>query len=263
MHSKSKPTPSAGEGPMDNRDRRNFMGKALGAAAGAGAAAVMATNAGAQTPQAPQPPTGRPPAPNGPPMGPPPGESLRMPGGASGPKLYRVEADIKDVEIEGKIPDDLNGAFYRVGPDPQYPLAPRNIPFDGEGHVSMFRIKDGHVDYKSRFVRNDRYKAQEKAKRILFPIYRNPMHGRSEREGPLAQHRQHAHHHAPELSARAEGRQPAGGDGSPHARDHRPELPLRRPAPEARPSPRTRRSTRKPATWSPSVTRRRASARTT
>ena len=51
---------------------------------------------------------------------------------------------------------------------------PRNIPFDGEGHVSMFRIKDGRVHYRSRFVRNERYLAQEKAGRILFPMYRNP-----------------------------------------------------------------------------------------
>jgi carotenoid cleavage dioxygenase len=89
-------------------------------------------------------------------------------------RLYRLEADVHDCEVTGKVPTDLNGAFYRVGPDAQYPLAPRNIPFDGEGHVSMFRIKDGHVHYKSRFVRNERYLAQEKAGRILFPMYRNP-----------------------------------------------------------------------------------------
>jgi carotenoid cleavage dioxygenase len=68
----------------------------------------------------------------------------------------------------------LNGAFYRVGPDPQYPLHPRNIPFDGEGHVSLFRIKNGRVDYKSRFVRNERWLAQDRAGRGLFPMYRNP-----------------------------------------------------------------------------------------
>ena len=76
--------------------------------------------------------------------------------------------------MTGKVPTDLNGAFYRVGPDAQYPMNPRNIPFDGEGHVSMFRIKDGRVHYRSRFVRNDRFLAQEKAGRILFPMYRNP-----------------------------------------------------------------------------------------
>jgi len=89
-------------------------------------------------------------------------------------RLYRLEADVHDCEVDGTIPNDLSGAFYRVGPDAQYPLAPGNIPFDGEGHVSMFRIKNGRVDYKSRFVKNERYLAQDAAGRGLFPMYRNP-----------------------------------------------------------------------------------------
>jgi len=147
--------------------RRNFMGTALSAAAGAGAAAVMP--AVAQN----GPPNQQRPTPSPPPSAPPAGSGLDRGTRAGGPQLFRVEADVKDVEIEGKIPADLNGAFYRTGPDAQYPLAPGNIPFDGEGHVSMWRIKDGRVDYKSRFVRNERYIAQEKAHRILFPMYRN------------------------------------------------------------------------------------------
>ena len=87
--------------------------------------------------------------------------------------MFRLESDIEDCEIEGKLPTDLEGAFYRVGPDAQYPLHPGNIPFDGEGHVSMFRFAGGRVSYKSRFIRNQRYKAQAAAHRLLFPIYRN------------------------------------------------------------------------------------------
>ena len=89
--------------------------------------------------------------------------------------LFRAEMDIADCEVEGRIPSELNGTFHRVGPDAQYPLAPGNIPFDGEGHVSLFHFKDGHVSYKSRFVKNQRYTAQAAAQRILFPIYRNPF----------------------------------------------------------------------------------------
>lgn len=145
-------------------DRRSFMTGALGAAAGIGAGVLLSGGANAQAPAERRvgevgtsvagddvPPPGRPPS-----------------------RLYKLEADVRDCEVEGTIPADLNGAFYRVGPDPQYPLHPRNIPFDGEGHVSMFRIKDGRVDYKSRFVKNERWLAQDKARRILFPMYRNP-----------------------------------------------------------------------------------------
>ena len=138
-------------------DRRLFMAGAVGAAATLGA--LGAADA--------QPPAGGPPG--APPGGPPLSPNFQRPA-----RLYRLEADVHDCEVTGKIPTDLNGAFYRVGPDAQYPMNPRNIPFDGEGHVSMFRIKDGRVHYKSRFVRNDRFLAQEKAGRILFPMYRNP-----------------------------------------------------------------------------------------
>ncbi len=88
---------------------------------------------------------------------------------------FRAEVDLRDCEVEGEVPADLSGAFYRVGPDYQYPpKCPDNIPFDGEGHVAMFRFANGHVDFKSRYVRTQRYKAQEAARRSLFGMYRNP-----------------------------------------------------------------------------------------
>lgn len=99
-------------------------------------------------------------------------------GGAVAGAVHRSEIDLYDCEVEGEIPKDLDGVFYRVGPDPQYPKEEKykyDIPFDGEGHVSMFRIKDGHVDYRSRYVRNQRWKAQHAARRSLFGMYRNPF----------------------------------------------------------------------------------------
>jgi carotenoid cleavage dioxygenase-like enzyme len=87
----------------------------------------------------------------------------------------RAEIDVHDCQIEGKLPTDLSGGFYATGPDCQYPpLAPGNILFDGEGHVRMFRIRNGRVDYRSRYARTERYVAQEQARRQLMPMYRNP-----------------------------------------------------------------------------------------
>ncbi len=99
-------------------------------------------------------------------------------GGSEGGGVYRSENDLYDCEVEGELPKDLDGIFFRVGPDPQYPKPEKNmhdIGFDGEGHVSAFRIKDGHVDYKTRYARTQRWKAQHKARRSLFGMYRNPM----------------------------------------------------------------------------------------
>ena len=140
--------------PVD-QGRRGF----LGVAAGLGAASLL--GAAADTAEA-QPPAGAPPA------------AAAPAAAAQAPRLFRAEVEIRHCEVEGKVPDDLSGAFYRVGPDPQFPLRQGNIPFDGEGHVGMFRIKNGRVDYKTRYVRNQRWEAQDKAGRILFPMYRNP-----------------------------------------------------------------------------------------
>jgi carotenoid cleavage dioxygenase len=98
-------------------------------------------------------------------------------GGGPAGTNNRAEIDLYDCEVEGKLPTDLDGVFYRVGPDPQYPKDPKyagDIMFDGEGHVSMFRIKDGHVDYRTRYAKTQRWKAQHEARRSLFGMYRNP-----------------------------------------------------------------------------------------
>lgn len=87
----------------------------------------------------------------------------------------RFEGEIFDLEIEGEIPADIDGAWFRVAPDPQYPpMMGDDIFFNGDGRVSSFRIKDGHVDFKTRYVRTERFKAERAARRSLFGLYRNP-----------------------------------------------------------------------------------------
>lgn len=86
----------------------------------------------------------------------------------------RVETDIADLEVVGTIPPDLDGAFYRVGADHQYPPRFHNdVPFNGDGMVTMFRIRNGRVSLKSRYVQTDRFKAERAAGKALFGRYRN------------------------------------------------------------------------------------------
>ncbi len=106
-----------------------------------------------------------------------PDERRAFGGGPAGTN-NRAEIELFDCEVEGELPSGLDGVFYRVGPDPQYPKPERyssDIMFDGEGHVSMFRIKDGHVDYRTRYARTQRWKAQHEARQSLFGMYRNPF----------------------------------------------------------------------------------------
>ncbi|UUX96406.1 carotenoid oxygenase family protein [Aquabacterium sp. J223] len=88
----------------------------------------------------------------------------------------RVESDIGDLEVLGTLPPELRGTFYRVGPDPQFPPKQGNdIFFNGDGLVHMLRFADdGRVDYRSRYVRTDKFVAERRAGRALFGAYRNP-----------------------------------------------------------------------------------------
>src|SRR5665213_3359668 len=65
----------------------------------------------------------------------------------------RFEADIADVEVEGDIPTGIDGAFFRVHPDPQFPARMGDdIWFNGDGMISLFRFHNGRVDFKHRWV---------------------------------------------------------------------------------------------------------------
>ncbi|WP_157112101.1 carotenoid oxygenase family protein [Nocardia beijingensis] len=87
----------------------------------------------------------------------------------------RTELDVFELEWKGDLPEGISGGFYRCGPDPQFPpKAGDDIYVNGDGVVSMFRIADGHVDLKIRYVRTDKFQAERFARRALFGAYRNP-----------------------------------------------------------------------------------------
>ena len=91
-------------------------------------------------------------------------------------KPMRFEADVTDLEMEGELPADLDGAFFRVAPDPHHP--PKlgdDIFFGGDGAATRFRIKNGKVDMKHRYVRTPKFEMEEKAGRALWGAYRNPL----------------------------------------------------------------------------------------
>lgn len=91
-------------------------------------------------------------------------------------RLIRLEGDIVDLEVEGEIPEGLDGAFYRVHPDPQFP--PRFADdqfFNGDGMISMFRFKDGRANFRQRYAQTDKWKQERAAGKALFGAYRNPL----------------------------------------------------------------------------------------
>ncbi|MBU0835250.1 MULTISPECIES: carotenoid oxygenase family protein [Pseudomonadota] len=96
----------------------------------------------------------------------------------------RIECDIYDLEVEGDVPPDLNGRWYRSGPDPQYPpYLGDDIYVNGDGMISMFNFENGHVDFKMRYIQTERWKAERAARRSLYGKYRNPWTDKPEVAG--------------------------------------------------------------------------------
>lgn len=87
----------------------------------------------------------------------------------------RFDAELLDCEVLGRIPADLNGAFYRMHADWVYPPAYSDeASLSADGYISMFRFRGGIVDYRGRYVRTERYQKQQAARRQLYGYYRNP-----------------------------------------------------------------------------------------
>lgn len=88
-----------------------------------------------------------------------------------------VECDAPDLIIEGELPADLNGVYFRNGPDPLYP--PREGDeyhwFHGDGMIQRFEFSGGRVAWKNRWVRTEKYALERAAGRSLFGVLGNPM----------------------------------------------------------------------------------------
>ena len=86
----------------------------------------------------------------------------------------RMECDLDDVIVRGDLPADLDITYYRNGPDPQFPPRGDHHWFAGDGMLHMFRIRDGRVRYRNRWVRTVKWTLERREGRSLFNPF-NPM----------------------------------------------------------------------------------------
>jgi carotenoid cleavage dioxygenase-like enzyme len=94
-----------------------------------------------------------------------------IPKGLRGPfKPMRFEATVEDcVVVDGEIPADLNGGFYRNGPTWRRPSRQGcDSPFAMDGMIQALILTDGRADFRNRWVRTPKYRAEERAGRALF-----------------------------------------------------------------------------------------------
>ncbi len=87
---------------------------------------------------------------------------------ARGFEPIRIEYDCPDLTVEGELPRDLEGTFYRSGPNPQFSPRGSYNPLMGDGMVHAFRVHNGKVSYRNRWVRTRQWNLEHAAGRALF-----------------------------------------------------------------------------------------------
>jgi carotenoid cleavage dioxygenase len=81
---------------------------------------------------------------------------------------WREEGVHDDLQVIGEIPRDLNGTFFRAGPNPAFEPEGRYHWFDGDGMVHAIKIENGRASYRNRWVESDGLKEERKAGKPLY-----------------------------------------------------------------------------------------------
>ncbi len=79
-----------------------------------------------------------------------------------------TEYDAWDLDVEGTIPDDLNGIYIRNTENPVFEPIRRYHPFDGDGMLHSISFENGEARYSNRFVRTEAFLAEQEAKQSLW-----------------------------------------------------------------------------------------------
>lgn len=95
------------------------------------------------------------------------------------------EYDLERLEVEGEIPAEVEGVFFRAVPDPVFPpfLDDDGAVLSADGMISALSLGKGRVSARTRYVRTARFEAERKAGRAIFGKYRNPFTDRPEAAG--------------------------------------------------------------------------------
>ena len=70
--------------------------------------------------------------------------------------------------ISGRIPEELNGAYIRNGPNPRYEPVSYNYPLEGDGMLHAVRFAGGKASYHNRYVRTRSFEIEDNAGRGVF-----------------------------------------------------------------------------------------------
>ncbi|MFJ2513138.1 carotenoid oxygenase family protein [Streptomyces griseoviridis] len=95
------------------------------------------------------------------------------------------EVDAVDLEIEGRLPDELDGLYLRNGPNPRFtPIGSYLYPLDGDGMLHGVWMSGGRARYRNRFVRTPGVLAEEKGGHALWGGLESMITPDAEQVGP-------------------------------------------------------------------------------
>jgi len=81
----------------------------------------------------------------------------------------RGEDDFSELRVTGELPRELNGTYYRNGPNPAFEPKGRYHWFDGDGMIHAVTLRDGKASYRNRYVLSDGLRQEQQASRALYP----------------------------------------------------------------------------------------------
>jgi carotenoid cleavage dioxygenase-like enzyme len=81
---------------------------------------------------------------------------------------WRMEGVADDLEVIGAVPRQLNGTWYRTGPNPAYEPLGRYHWFDGDGMIHAITLRDGRASYRNRWVASRGLLEERAAGRALY-----------------------------------------------------------------------------------------------
>jgi len=94
--------------------------------------------------------------------------------GAYAPSL-NTATDAQDLPVIGQLPDDLYGAYYRNGPNPEFKPVNRYHPFDGDGLINGLFFSDGKVSFKNAMINTTALQYERGEQSAIWPGVMGPF----------------------------------------------------------------------------------------
>ena len=73
------------------------------------------------------------------------------------------EMNATDMEVIGRIPDDIDGVYLRNTQNQVHQPLGRFHPFDSDGMLHLMRLRNGRAEYRNRLIRTRGFEAEQQA----------------------------------------------------------------------------------------------------